>query len=302
MGCTSKAKGILGPINYPSDNPFQEEIAEFGKILFFDTRLSSDNSISCSTCHLPEKAFTDGLSKSRGVHGKIAMRNAPSLFNVAYQKTLMADGEVPTLEMQALVPLQDTSEMANKMGELIRKLKAIPFYQKKAKALFNRDFDAFVLTRSLAQYERTLLSDHSPFDQWYYEGNEQAISISAKKGWKIFSEELYCTHCHPAPFFTNFKVENNGLYESYENIADKGRFRINGDSNEIGSFKVPSLRNVSKTGPYMHDGSLKSIDAILDLYSKGGNHTQQQNTVIQPFILTKAKRENLKAFLRSLED
>ena len=300
--CNNASEKIFGPISYPKDNAYRKEVAEFGKTLFFDKRLSADNSISCASCHVPSKAFTDGLAKSKGIHGKIAFRNAPSLLNVAYQKTLMADGQIPSLEMQALVPLQDTAEMANNMGELIRKLKAITFYQKKAKELFNRDFDAFVLTRSLAQFERTLLAKVAPFDEWYYHGNENAISVKAKKGWKIVTEELYCAKCHPAPFFTNFKVENNGFYSQLENHTDEGRFRITGDSSEIGSFKVPSLRNLSKTGPYMHNGSIKSIDEILEYYAKGGSKSKQQNKIIQPFILTNEKKESIKAFLKSLGD
>ncbi len=299
--CTSKDKGVLGPIPFPKDNPFNAEIAEFGKQLFFDKRLSLDNSVACATCHVPSKAFTDGKKLSEGIDGKLSMRNAPSLLNVAFQHTLMADGQVPTIEMQALVPLRDSAEMANNIHQLLIKLNSIKEYRQKSLRLFNKEMDAYVLTRSLANFQRTLISDNSPFDRYYYKHEESAISKEAKYGWKIFSEELYCTQCHPAPYFTNFAVENNGLYADYTKIDDKGRFRINGDSAEIGSFKVPSLRNLTLTSPYMHDGSIEKLDDVLLFYSKGGNKHPNTNPVISPFYLSKEKRYALTEFFRSLE-
>jgi cytochrome c peroxidase len=301
-GCNSREISLLGPISYPDLNPLNAKKAELGKMLFFDKRLSFDNTISCSTCHNPALAFTDGKKLSVGAHGRFSMRNAPSLLNVGYQKTLMADGQVPSIEMQALVPLQDTSEMANNIKVVLEKLNSIEYYKQAAKEIFNRKFDAFVLTQSLANYQRTLVSNNSSFDRYMYHKEKNVISKQAQSGWEIFSKELYCTKCHTPPLFTNLKVENNGLYSNYKNRVDKGRFRINGDSSEIGSFKVPTLRNISLTAPYMHDGSLKSIEDVLEFYSKGGNRNVNQNPTIQPFILTKEKKRDLKAFLLSLEE
>jgi len=300
--CKDHSTPRLGHLPILKDNPINPEIAALGKKLFFDKRLSVDNSIACVNCHMPKMAFTDGKKLSNGVHGKFSMRNAPTLFNVVYQKTLMADGQVPSLEMQALVPLRDTLEMGNDMKTLISKLKSIDYYNKASQKLFKRDFDAFVLTQSLANFQRTLISDNSPFDRYYFDHEENAISQQAKDGWKIFSEELYCTKCHTPPLFTNLKVENNGLYKDYSTIADKGRFRINGDSTEIGSFKVPTLRNISLTAPYMHDGSFQSINQVLEFYSKGGNKHKNQNSVIQPFDLNQYKKNALLEFLNSLEE
>jgi cytochrome c peroxidase len=300
-GCQSNKTSILGTIPYPESNTFNPKKAELGKKLFFDTRLSLDNSVSCATCHIPELAFTDGKKLSTGVYGRLSMRNAPSLLNVTFQKTLMADGQVPSLEMQALVPLQDMAEMANHIKTLLLKLSQIEFYKKAAKDLFNRDFDSYVLTRSLANFQRTLISDNSPFDRYIFNKEKSAISATAKRGWKIFSKELHCTKCHTPPLFTNLKVENNGLYADYSNISDKGRFRINADSSEIGSFKVPSLRNISLTAPYMHDGNMKTLDDVLVFYSKGGNGHVNQSSFIVPFDLTPEKKAALKEFLHSLE-
>ena len=291
----------LGKMLVPEENPQTKQKIELGRKLFFDKRLSPDNSISCSTCHDPKKAFTDGKKVSVGFHKRLAMRNAPTLLNVGYQKTLMFDGEIPSLEMQAVVPLKDTAEMANDMKHLLQKLKAIPEYQKSAKEIFNRDFDAYVLTRSLSAFQRSLLSYATPFDE-FMAGNKKAMTASAQRGWKIFSKKLYCTACHAPPHFTNFKTENNGLYADYSNIEDKGRFRINGDSTEIGSFKVPTLRNIAKTSPYMHDGTMNKLEEIIEHYAKGGNRHQNQNSVIQPFNLTESEKKDLINFLKSLSD
>src|SRR5690606_28028096 len=133
------------------------------------------------------------------------------------------------------------------------------------KKLYNRDFDAWVLTRSLACYERTLISDNSDFDEFYFRNDDKAISASAKRGWELFSGRLNCVKCHPAPFFTDYQVHNNG--RTYIETEDKGRFRINNDSTEIGFFKVPTLRNISITAPYMHDGSIETLDLVIDYYA-----------------------------------
>lgn len=300
--CESPENSILGPVAYPKDNLANSDIAKLGKKLFFDKRLSSDNTISCSTCHEPNRAFSDGEKLSVGVHGRTSMRNSPSLFNVAYQKKLMFDGQVPSIEMQILVPLQDSNEMNNQLVNLLSKLKKSQYYKESSLKLFGRDFDIYVLTRSLASYLRTLITKNSPFDRYYYFNEKGAISQEAINGWKIFSKELYCTKCHNAPLFTNLKVENNGLYSDYNSKFDKGRFRITGDSLEIGSFKVPSLRNISLTWPYMHDGSFANLDDVLTFYSLGGNRNANQNSIIRPFKLDQKKRNFLKAFLRSLEE
>ena len=302
-GCESQGGTdfYLGEMPIPSDNPMTTEKIELGRQLFFDKRLSPDNSVSCSTCHQPNKAFTDGLMISKGFHNRMAMRNAPTLLNVGFLKKLMFDGEVPNLEMQVLVPLKDSAEMANDMRLLISKLNKIPKYNKQAKQIFQRDFDAYVLTRSLASFQRSLISDHTPYDQ-YVKGDRKAMSLSAIRGYKLFTEKLYCTKCHTPPFFTNFKVENNGLYADYTNISDKGRFRIHGDSSEIGMFKVPTLRNISRTFPYMHDGSIVSLDEVIEHYVKGGSHSPFQSKTILPFQISVREKNDLIEFLKALSD
>ncbi|MFT5777918.1 MAG: cytochrome c peroxidase, partial [Crocinitomicaceae bacterium] len=215
LRCEGSAPEIssLGEVISPVDNPLSEEKIALGKALFFDKRMSSDGTVSCATCHVPEMAFTDQKAFSDGVMGHHAKRNSPSLLNAGHLKTTMFDAFVPTLEMQAIVPMQDTNEMGMVMKDLLTRLRGIPEYQKAAQTIFNRDFDAFVLTRSIAAFERSLISDNSRFDQ--VERNEIKRTAEEERGWQIFSDQLYCTKCHPAPHFTTFVAENNGLYKEF---------------------------------------------------------------------------------------
>lgn len=284
----------------PSDNPLSKEKIELGKKLFFDKQLSRDGSVSCATCHVPEFAFTDRKKISEGVAGGKTERNSPSILNSAYLKTVMFDAHLTSLEMQVIVPIQEHVEMDMKMGDLINRLREVSEYQEAARKVFNRDFDAWVLTRSIAAFERSLISSNSPFDKFYYQKDKNAISAEAKRGWKIFSEKLYCTQCHPAPYFTNFKAESNGLYADYS--PDHGRFRIFHDSTDMGKFKVPSLRNIELTFPYMHDGSISSIDEVIEHYIKGGENHFNKSSTIKPFKLTVQEKNDLKVFLNSLTD
>lgn len=304
IGCgpdiEQETNSVLGEVIHPMDNPYSDEKVELGRKLFFDKRLSLDNEISCATCHDPEKAFTDGEVLGKGVKGRKAMRNSPTLFNVGYSKVFMFDGEIDNLEEQALVPILDHNEMGASMKEVLTKLNKDKGYRDAARKLYNREFDAWVLTRSLACYERTLISDNSDFDKFYFENNEKAISASAKRGWKLFSGRLNCVKCHPAPFFTDYQVHNNG--RTFLETEDKGRFRINNDSTEIGFFKVPTLRNISITAPYMHDGSIETLDLVIDYYAKGGGKGVNQEGGIVPFELSKEEKKDLINFLKSLND
>ena len=291
---------ILGEMFVPEDNPYSEEKVALGKKLFFDKRLSLDNSMSCASCHLPEKAFTDGLAIAEGVKGRKAFRNTPSLYNVGFSPTFMFDAHITSLEEQALVPILDTNEMAATIKAIIDKLSKDPYYAKAVRKIYNREIDAWAITRGLATFQRTLISDNSPFDRYYYKGEKGAISESAKRGWKIFSEKLYCIQCHTPPYFTNFKAENNGLYLDY--IGDQGRFRIHGNSTDKGKFKIPTLRNIKLTGPYMHDGSMGTLQEVIEHYSRGGEQHVNKSPIIQPFHLNVDEKKALIEFLGALSD
>jgi len=296
-------EGVVSPFEKPEspeDNPITKEKVEFGKQLFFDKRLSRDESISCASCHLPELAFSDGKKVSEGVGGLTTQRNSPSILNSVYLPTVMYDAHLTTLEKQVIVPIQEHVEMDMNMVELIKKVRAIPEYQEASKQIFNREFDSYVLTRAISAFERTLISNNSAFDQYYYQGNKNAISKEAIRGWRLFSKKLYCTECHPAPYFTTHEPINNGLYIDYG--EDKGRFRIFNDSMDIGQFKVPSLRNIELTAPYMHDGSFARITDVINHYKNGGSGHRLQDERIVPFEITESQIQELTAFFNALTD
>ena len=283
----------------PEENPTTVEKAELGRKLFFDKRLSLDGTVACATCHDPHKAFTDQLKTSIGIKGQRTDRNAPSVLNSGFLKTVMFDAHLKTLELQVIVPLQEPTEMGHNMKKLIPQLRAISEYQEAAQRIFKRDFDAYVLTRSISAFQRTLVSMNSRFDQ-YQAGNKKALSKEEQAGWKLFSEKLYCIQCHPAPYFTTFEAANNGLYLDFG--KDKGRFRINLDSADIGKFKIPSLRNVELTFPYMHDGSIETLEKVIAHYSQGGKRHPLQSSTIVPFDLSAKEQKQLISFLKSLTD
>lgn len=288
----------LGQVSHPNDNQYDTAKVALGESLFFDTRLSLDETVSCASCHKPGLAFADGKALSDGILGRKTARNSPSILNAAFLTSLMFDGELKTLEMQAIVPIQDHNEMGMEMGALIERLRKVPEYQAAARKIYNRDFDPWVLSRSIAAYERTLISDDSDFDLFYYGKKTHKLSKKQQRGWKLFSEKLRCIQCHSLPHFTNHKVENNGYTPA--DAEDKGRFRIHGDSSDIGKFKVPSLRNVDFTAPYMHDGKFETLEEVIDFYAAGGRNVLNQSPLIKPFSLTEKEKEELISFLESL--
>ena len=275
------------------------EKVKFGEKLFFDKRLSQDNSISCSDCHLPNFAFADTVAFSSGVLGHHSSRNSPTLINIGDSPVFMFDGHVRTLEMQAIVPIQDSNEMGIRMSTLIKRLGEIKEYQHLAQTIYNRNFDAFVLTRSLAAYQKTLISTGSRFDA-FYNGDSTALNASEQEGWALFSKTLNCASCHPAPNFTTYRTENNGVYKLGD--SDMGRFRINNDSSEIGFFKVPTLRNIAITSPYMHNGSINNLAGILEHYLELNHGHPNTSSLIKTKVLTEQEKENVISFLLTLTD
>lgn len=294
--CAEK-KGEIDLFEPLQDTEEEKILKRLGERLFFDTRLSIDNSISCATCHIPALAFTDGKKISLGVHGRKGRRNSPTLFNVVNQDKFMWDGGVKTLELQALVPLQDTNEMSSMVSDLIPELAAIPYYDSIARVLTGKGFGPGVLTRALGSYQRSLYREESSFDKWQRDEREVSADVSA--GYDLFKNKLNCAKCHTPPTFTNNALENNGLYELYE---DEGRYRITGDSSDIAKFKVPTLRNIEMTSPYMHDGSMKSLEQVIDHYSSGGENNVNKSELIVPFELSAIEKKQLILFLRSLSD
>lgn len=284
----------------PADNALTVSRIQLGKRLFYDPLLSRDSSLSCATCHKQSLAFADHLSTTPGIEGRPGTRNAPSLANVAYQKHLLREGGVPTLEMQVFVPIQEHNEFDFNILQVAKRMNRMPEYVELAQRAYGRAPDPFVITRAIAAFERTLLSGDSPFDRWMYQGNTAALPASAQRGFVLFnSERLGCNPCHEGFLFTTQEFANNGLYTQY---PDSGRLRLTGLESDRALFKIPSLRQVALTAPYMHDGSLPSLDAVLDHYQSGGKNHPNKSALLRPFTLTAQERADVLAFLNSLSD
>ena len=287
-------------VEHPEGNEFSIARWELGKKLFFDPVMSSDSTVSCASCHKPSLAFSDDVAFSPGVEGRDGVRNAPPLMNVAYHPYFTREGGVPTLEMQVLVPIQEHNEFDFNIVPLAERLAAIPEYEEMAQKAYGRQPDPFVITRALGCFERSLLSGHSPYDQYTNHGMTDAMSDAAVRGMGLFfSEKANCAACHGGFNFTNYAFENNGLYEEYD---DPGRFRLTGDEADRALFKVPSLRNVGVTAPYMHDGSLQTLEEVIGHYQEGGKSHPHKSGLVRPINLTDAEKNDLVQFLESLTD
>jgi len=285
-------------IEYPPSNlPSKKKLA-FGKLLFFDTRLSLDSTLSCASCHLPEYAFSDTTAVSIGVGGSLGKRNAPTLLNVAYEKLFNKDGGVTKLDIFALVPIEDHNEMGISILELSKRLSKDVTLQKTANEIYGRNIDAFVISRSLSSYVRSLISAESKYDSFYV--NQITLSEIEERGRKLFfSPSVNCSSCHSGILFTNQAFENNGTKETY---LDQGRKLVTGKAEDWGKFKVPSLRNVKMTAPYMHDGSFNTLQQVIAHYNNGGKNHVNKNSLIKPLNLSDQDQRDLLAFLHTLTD
>lgn len=288
------------PIPFPPDNDFSEARWQLGKKIFHDPILSIDSSISCASCHKIQHALADDQALSPGVFGRPGKTNAPSLANVAYHPYFLREGGVPTLEMQVLVPIQEDNEFAHNIVAIADQMTRIPEYVTMSQAAYSRNPDAFVITRALSTYERTLLSGNSAFDQYYYQGKRSALNAAEKRGMSLFfSPRTQCTQCHSGFNFTDYSFQNTGLYLQYDNI---GRMRHTGDSADLALFKVPSLRNAALTPPYMHDGSINTLEQVIEHYNSGGEAHAHKSGYVRPLGLSEQEKQDLLAFLKSLSD
>jgi len=283
----------------PQDNELTDERFLLGKKLFYDPVLSRDSTVSCASCHKIDLSFTDGIAVSLGIENRPGTRNASSLANVAYEPYLLREGGVPTLEMQVLVPVQEHAEFDYDMVLLAEKLRKDVNYNSLSKNAYGREMDPFVITRAIANFERHLISGESAYDK-FQSGQAKALSPSAQKGRELFfSERLNCSQCHGGQFFTNHAFENNGLYPDY---LDMGRKRLTGKAEDDALYKVPSLRNIGLTAPYMHDGSLPDLMTVINHYSSGGYDHPHKSNLIKPLNLSETEKSELFDFLNSLTD
>ena len=287
------------PLEIPESNAFSKERWDLGKKIFYDKRLSADTSISCGTCHKPSFAFADTQATTPGILGRPGFRNVPSLANIAYHPYFLREGSVPTLEMQVLVPISEHNEFGFNMALLVERLSTDKEYQELSLQAYNRSLDAFVITRALANFERSLLSGNSRYDH-YRNGRKDALSKQELEGMTLFfSSRTQCASCHAGFNFTNYEFANNGIYKDY---TDEGRYRLTRKEVDKSLFKIPGLRNLGYTAPYMHDGSMKTIDDVLKHYNSGGQGHPNQSTLIKPLGLKANELDALKAFLFALDD
>ncbi|NND77009.1 MAG: cytochrome-c peroxidase [Flavobacteriales bacterium] len=285
---------------YPEGNEHTQERWALGKKLFFDPIMSDDGSISCSSCHAPELAFSDDLAMSIGVGNTLGTQNAPSLTNVAYHPYFTRAGGVPTLEMQILVPIQEHNEFNSNIIEIAERMSNDEEYVAMSQAAYERGPDAFVITRALACFERSLISGNSPYDRYTFHKERTVLNVLEKEGMELFfSERAQCSSCHGGFNFTDYSFQNNGLYIQY---PDSGKLRFTRKESDRALFKVPSLRNNGFTAPYMHDGSIASIEEVLDHYSEGIRKHENLSSQLKAFHFSKKEKKQLIAFLGTLND
>ena len=286
-------------ITFPADNEWTAERWKLGKRLFFDPILSSDLSVSCASCHRPDLAFTDGKKLSEGVADRIGVRNAPSLANIGYHPYLTREGGVPTLEMQILVPIQEHAEFDFNILLIADRMKEDSSYVRESMEAYGRKPDPFVITRAISTFERTIVSGDSRYDHFVRQDGEH-FSAAEQRGRNLFFDDrLACARCHAGFNFTNYAFENNGLYEKYD---DPGRFRVTGIESDRALFKVPSLRNVAVTAPYMHDGSMTTLEEVVEHYNSGGKNHPHKSRFLKPLYMTTQEKADLVAFLGTLTD
>ncbi len=333
----------LPPVPIPEDNPQTPEKVALGERLFNDVRFSSDGTVSCANCHAAATGFADGVPVAVGVNGLLGTRNSPTIVNAAYNRTQFWDGRSPTLEDQALHPFVNPVEMAMPSHDaLLEIVRADREYVRQFRRVFGVRADEIRiehLTRAIAAFERTQIAGDSPFDRWYFGGDESAISEAAKRGFEVFLTDGRCVSCHTIEqdhalftdhLFHNIGVGVNAMQDRIEELAKAflvaksegidvdvavltdadtshlGRFAVTGDLSEIGAFKTPTLRNIALTAPYMHDGSIATLREVVEHYNNGG--VLPAGAPVNPFLaggirplgLTEQQIDDLVAFMESL--
>ena len=307
-------------ILYPADNPTTTEGLALGRRLFYDPILSADSTISCASCHLPERAFSDGRALSVGISGRTGRRNAPGLTNIGYlHQTLFWDGRADDLETQALHPVADPNEMGGSWPLLIGKLRRHAEYMPAFRRAFDlaeaRELNPEHVGKALAQFQRSLISSDAKYDR--VRRGEAVYTEAERLGHAIFFDLAdepgpefrglptgECAHCHIPPHFTNQKFFNNGLDEAHDlkDFKDAGRAAVTGSVYDNGTFRTPGLRNVALTAPYMHDGRFRSLEEVVSHYNSGGEYAENRNPNIYPIGLNPQQEAALVAFLHTLTD
>ncbi len=284
----------------PKDNPLTTSKVALGKLLFFDTRLSKNHTIACATCHMPALAFTDGQPVSTGIHRQQGGRSAPTAINRLFSAAQFWDGRAATLEDQSVGPFVSPVEhgFANH-DELVAKLNSIKGYGPLFQEVFGGPVTTARIGQAIASFQRTLVSGNSPYDR-HTSGNESAaLSDSAKRGLQVFRGKGLCFTCHSGFNFTDEKFHNLGVDWDSDHV-DLGRYLVTKQPMDIGAFKTPTLREISRTAPYMHDGRFATLRQVVEFYDRGGVANPHLDPLIQPLKLTDQEKNDLVNFLHSL--
>lgn len=283
----------------PAGNPLTPEKVALGQRLFLDPILSADRSISCASCHDPARSFTDNRPKAVGVLGRIGPRRVPKLLNRGYGRSFFWDGRIPTLEEQVLQPITNSLEMDLALADAVERLRADPGYVSEFREAFGRGPNEGDLARALACYVRTILSGDSRYDR-YVAGDAEALDEVERLGLEVFRGKGNCVTCHLGPNLTDERFHNTGVAYKGGRFDDDGRFAVSGRERDRGAFKTPTLRNVAETAPYMHDGSIETLEDLIDDYDAGGTANPYIDREMKQIGLTNAEKAALAAFLKTL--
>lgn len=291
--------GLDAYMAIPDDNPLTPERIALGRTLFFDPLLSADRTISCATCHDPARAFTDGRAISVGVFGRAGTRSVPAIVNRGYGSAFFWDGRAATLEAQVLQPIDNPLELATGSDAAVARLAADESYQRAFTRAFGRSTEKPDVARALAAYVRSILSGDSRFDEYVY-GRLDRLTPQEREGLRLFRGKANCTACHVGPTFSDERTHNTGVAWRTGVLTDEGRAAVTGKREDRGAFKTPTLREIARTAPYMHDGSLPALADVIDFYNRGGNANPQLDAEIRPLGLTEKEKTALEDFLRAL--
>ncbi len=283
----------------PEANPLTPEKVELGRRLFRERLLSRNRSIACVDCHQPKLAFTDGQAKAVGVYGRQGPRNVPTLVNRAWGKSFFWDGRIPTLEKQVVQPILAETEMDLTLEEAVDRLRRKRRYRIAFEKALGREPDADGLARALAAYVRTILAGDSPYDRYAF-GDREGLSAEELAGLRLFRGKAGCNFCHSGPTFTDEEFHNTGVAWRDESFQDDGRAIVTKATEDRGKFKTPTLREVGRTAPYMHDGSLATLKDVVEFYSDGGRPNPNLDPDVRKLDLSEEEQVQLVAFLGAL--
>jgi cytochrome c peroxidase len=288
------------PMPVPADNPMTPEKAELGRQLWFDTRLSGDGKLSCYSCHVNEKGLTDGKALGEGAFGKKLTRSSPTLWNIGYHTEFYWDGRAKSLEAQALAAWKGVNMGAAKPEEVVAKLNAIRGYREQFRRVFRQDATVENVPKALSAYMRTIISRDTPYDRWQ-RGDESAVSDAAKRGQVVF-KKAKCDNCHSGFLFTDQQYHNTGVGMAAKE-PDLGRYVVTKKDMDRGAFKTPTLRDISNSAPYFHDGSAATLEEAVKIMVGGGLPNPQLDTAnLQKAELSPAEIGDLVEFLKALDE